>query len=53
MGAHSLPDGSAFAVTDSQQHLLTDFAMGHLSVKQVVDALTLNALAAPVAAALK
>ena len=45
MGAHSLPDGTAFAVADSQQHLLTQFAMGFLSVAEVVDLLTTKSAA--------
>lgn len=40
MGATSLPEGSAFTVVGSYQHLLTEFTMGTLSVAEVVDFLT-------------
>lgn len=40
MGAASLPEGTAFAVKKSHLYLLTEFALGFLSVQQVVEALT-------------
>lgn len=40
MGAASLPEGVAFAVRASHHHLLTEFAMGNLSVAEVVAQLT-------------
>ncbi|MGI4865864.1 MAG: hypothetical protein ACRYFZ_18210 [Janthinobacterium lividum] len=46
MGAASLPDGTAFAVSDSHKYLLTEFALGFLSVQEVVDALAAGAPAA-------
>lgn len=40
MGATSLPAGAAFAVRESHHHLLTEFAMGSISVAEVVAHLT-------------
>ena len=40
MGAASLPEGSAFTVADSHRYLLTEFALGFLSVAEVVEALS-------------
>lgn len=45
MGAASLPNGTSFTVADSHWYLLTEFALGFLSVQEVVEALTANALA--------
>ncbi|MGI4865362.1 MAG: hypothetical protein ACRYFZ_15680 [Janthinobacterium lividum] len=52
MGAASLPTGSAFAVAGSHRYLLTEFALGFLSVQEVVDALTADVPVSPLAAAL-
>lgn len=52
MGAASLPNGTAFAVNDSHRYLLTEFALGFLSVQEVVDALAADTSASPAAAAL-
>jgi hypothetical protein len=50
MGAESLPSGAAFAVPVSQHHLLTEFAMGNLSVAEVVACLTAKGPALPLTA---
>lgn len=47
MGAASLPNGIAFAVRASHRHLLTEFAMGNLSVADVVAYLTASTPASP------
>lgn len=50
MGAASLPKGVAFALRASHRHLLTEFAMGSLSVADVVASLMASAPASPLEA---
>jgi hypothetical protein len=50
MGATSLPTGAAFATPQSHYHLLTEFAMGDLSVADVVASLTASAPTSPLEA---
>lgn len=44
LAVSTMPAGTAFAVPTSQAHLLTQFALGRLSVQDVVDSLTTPAL---------
>lgn len=50
MGFSSLPEGVAFTLRASHRHLLTEFAMGNLSVADVVACLTASAPASPLEA---